>query len=248
MKLLRFLLLPAVILFFVPLHAKTDNGIKQGVSATCSYLPVRYLYFDPNIGYYNTLINGVGLGVDYRLDIPLFNSNFELRAGLGLNYSRTDESDINEYNINGPYGATQPIYVNCRYITQRGYCFAYFPFGLDYRFRLSSNIYVAPFIGLQAKYNISYKEKYCVESVSWIDSYYDLFDYSVIDKKESDPKRMILQAQSGLEIEFKRMFMTMSYSRDSERLFSIAKFKNRNLGIRGPYTFNYWQLGIGFNF
>ena len=67
---------------------------------------------------------------------------------------------------------------------------------------------MTPFVGLSFKYNISYVEKRTVESMTYNDRYFELFDENVIDKGKTNPQRCILQAESGLEVEYRKMFMT----------------------------------------
>ena len=262
MKRIELLLL--VSLFVVPSQAKSEGqsgganqspgfGITNSLSVTWSYLPTRYPSFDYDIGYYTSSVDGQGLGMDYRILFPLSNSGFGLRTGLGLTYSRIDESGDDSYNVNVAYGRVDlipPVYVDANWKAQISYCYAYLPIELVYRFEINNALYILPFVGLQAKYNYSFIERYSVESISWYDLFFELFDESVVDHDKSDIKKFIPQAKAGLEIGFKKMFMSFSYSRDMDRMFDEARITttNRTVGVWGPYTFNCWQLGVGVNF
>lgn len=226
-------------------------GVTNCLSVSWSYLPTRYPRFDYDAGFYSATVNGQGLGIDYRIKIPLFDSFFELRTGLGCTYSRIDESGYDSYNVNVAYGRVDlipPVYVNANWKTERSYCYAFLPIELAYRFEIDNSLYIVPFMGLQAKYNISYTENHSVESVTWYDYFFELFDDSAIDRDKSESKKCIPQAKAGLEIGFGKMFMAVSYSRDIARMFGKAYVKSRDMAVWGPYTLNCWQLGVGVNF
>ena len=201
-------------------------GVTNCLSVSWSYLPTRYPRFDYDAGFYSATVNGQGLGIDYRIEIPLFDSFFELRTGLGCTYSRIDESGYDSYNVNVAYGRVDlipQVYVNANWKTERSYCYAFLPIELAYRFEIDNSLYIVPFMGLQAKYNISYTENHSVESVTWYDYFFELFGFG-------------------------KMFMAVSYSRDIARMFGKAYVKSRDMAVWGPYTLNCWQLGVGVNF
>jgi hypothetical protein len=223
---------------------------RNGVQVSFSYLPVGYPKYDSNnMSYYSAVVNGLGGGVDYRLTVPLLSSSFVLKTGLGFTYSRIDESGNSDFYIResmtGGSGA-QEIVVNADYEAQRSYSYACLPVNLGYDLKIGNESYLTPYGGLQIKYNISYVEKYSAQHVTMYDRYFELFDDDAI--KESDAKRFIFQYDLGVEMGFRNMFMTVCYSKDLSRLFSVASFSRRNIGVWGPYELGCWQIGVGVNF
>ena len=236
--------LVAIAMLFAPVNVRSERRsgdlnessysvFRNGLSVTYEYLPARYPYPYNN----STTVNGQGLGLDYKLSIPMSFENLEFMTGLGFSYIRIDDSG--EYHF-ALYSYDQAwIYIQAECSIERSYCYAYLPVGFGYKIAINDIFHITPFVGMRAKYNISYIEKHTVESASFFDLYYDLFDEQI---KTEDSKRFIFQAESGLEIGFRNLFVSFSYSRDMSRFFRIASYKN------GPYTFNCWQAGIGVYF
>ena len=238
--------LVAIAMLFAPVNASPQSvALRHGLSVTYEYLPARYPYYHYDTMEYNsTTVNGQGLGLDYSFSIPMPLDNFEFRTGLGFSYIRIDDSGVKDlFYFYSEYNKSLIEFL-ADYSIERSYCYAYLPVGLGYKIAIKEKIHITPFVGLRAKYNISYTEKQAVESASFYDLYYDLFDEQQV--KAEDAKRFIFQAESGLELGFRKTFVSFSYSRDMSRFFKRVTFMNK--GVNGPYTFNCWQAGIGVYF
>ena len=253
MKRFRALMLFLLAFLLFPIHARSQNlneesdspfkKIRNSLSINWAYLPVRFPKYDATT-------NGQGFGVDYRF-VYAPDRHVVYKLGIGLTYSRIDESGNSNVRVSDSYiviSDNNTVTVNADYQTRRSYCYLSVPAIFGFRFVVNRSIYMTPFVGLSFKYNISYVEKRTVESMTYNDRYFELFDENVIDKDKTNPQRCILQAESGFEVEYRKMFMTMSYSRDFERMFSEAMFKSRNIGVNGPYTFSCWKVGVGVYF
>ena len=260
MKDVKVLILMFVSLLFFQMSAKTAEPvdksgfvIRNGFSVTGSYLPARYPSYDfEKIEWGSTTVNGFGAGIEYNLSVPLLHSRWELKTGLGCTYSRIDESGNKEILESGLYdpgqisgGYPQPFNYNAGFETRREYVYVYLPVEIGYKLYTKGNFSVIPFLGLQGKYNIGFTEKGYVESSTWRDHYFELFDESSVN---SDAERFMLQMKAGVEFGYDKLFLSLSFTRDMDRMYSDALIKSCNRAYWGPYTFNCWQLGFGINF
>lgn len=232
-----------VCLMTVPMSAKK---VTSGVSVTTSYLPTRYPLWDYDAAKWtSTTVNGFGAGLEYNLSVPLSQSNWVFRTGVGCTYSRIDEArDKTMYEYRPGQSATT-ISINTYCETLREYIYAYLPVEMGYKFYSKGDISVIPFLGLQGKYNIAFTQKGYVESVTWKDHYFELFDENNVKR---GAERFLLQWRAGLEVEYKNLSLSLSYTRDDKRMFKEAYILSRDRSYWGPYSFNCWQLGIGMNF
>lgn len=240
-------------LLCVPIEAKISNGF----SVTSSYLPTRfprYDYVEREWGI--ATVSGFGLGVDYKLSYAFPSSRFEIRSGLGYTFSRIDEIG-NQKMFTGRFDApgqpTNQITSNlpdpfsldtyCEFL--REYSYAYIPLTVGYGLYSKGNFSIKPYLGLRGKYNIRYTEKEYVESATWFDHYFELFNESSV---KSEAKRFIVQYEAGVEVEHKNLFLSLGFVRDHERMFRDAMNEREYRSFWGPYSFNCWQLGLGINF
>lgn len=264
MRITSCLLLLSFSLLSVPIEAKqgetADNsksGIRNGFSVTTSYLPTRYPLWDFDAAKWtSTTVNGFGAGLEYNLSVPLSQSNWVFRTGVGCTYSRIDETGdktLYEYSFFAPGQSTTtisgslplPLSFNAYCKTQREYIYAYLPIEIGYKLNSKGDISVIPFLGLQGKYNIGFTERGYVESATWKDHYFELFDESSV---ESNAERFMFQIKAGFKVEYDKLFCTLSFTRDKARMFKDALVKSTNNAYWGPYSFNCWQLGFGINF
>jgi hypothetical protein len=264
MKAVKALLLMFLSLPFFQMSAKTavpvetsGSGIRNGFSITGSYLPVRFPSYDYDTKEWgSTTVNGYGAGIDYNLSVPILSSRWELKTGLGCTYSRIDESGNKEMLEFGFYapgesvstisgGYPQPFSYKAYYETKREYIYLYLPVEIGYQLYTKGNFSIIPFLGFQGKYNIGFTENGYVESATWRDHYFELFDKSSVD---SDAERFIIQMKAGVEFKYDKLFLSLSFTRDMDRMYRDALIKSSYRGYWGPYTFNCWQLGFGMNF
>lgn len=235
----------------------TSKKVTSGLSVTGSYLPARFPLWDYDAADWKSkIVNGFGAGLEYNLSVLLYQSNWVFRTGVGCTYCRIDESGnqtVYEYRFFAPGQSTStisgslplPLSFNAYCKTQREYIYAYLPIEIGYKLNSKGDISVIPLLGLQGKYNIGFTEKGYHESATWRDYYFKLFDESAV---ESEAERFILGVKAGVEIDYDKLFLSISYTRDMKRMYREALLYSRSRGYWGPYTFNCWQLGIGMNF
>lgn len=220
--------------------------VTSGLSVTGTYLPTRYSLWDNNVGDWKpTTVNGFGAGLEYNLSVSLPQPGWVFRTGMGCTYSRINEAGNKTMYDYRPENTVTTIAIETYCETLREYVYAYLPIEIGYKLISKGDISVIPFIGLQGKYNIGFTQKGYVESATWYDHYFELFDeYNV----ESDAERFLLQLRTGLEVEYNNLFLSLSYIRDTERLFCSAYLPRTYKSYFGPFSFNCWQLGLGINF
>jgi hypothetical protein len=231
--------------------------VTSGFSVSSTYLPARFPFWDYKAAeWISTNVNGFGVGVEYNLSVPLLQSDWEFRTGIGCTYSRIDDSgnkEVLEFSFYAPGQSTStisgslpdPFKINTYCETNREYYYAYIPVEIGYRFFSGERYSIIPFLGVQGKYNIGFTEKGYHESATWSDYYFDLFDESAV---KSEAERFILGVKAGVEIDYDKLFLSFSYTRDMKRMYRDALLNSTYRGYWGPYTFNCWQLGIGMNF
>lgn len=253
MRIKIFLSVFFVCLMTVPMSAK---WVTSGVSVTTSYLPTRYPRYDYDVKKWGiATVSGFGLGVQYDLYYTIPESRFEIGTGLGYTFSRIDEVGNQELvtgRFNDPnqpepvgYQLPDPFRLNTYRELLREYSYLYIPFRLGYRLYSKGDVSIIPYLGLRGKYNIRYVEKDHVESATWFDHYFELFNESSV---QSEAKRFIVQYEAGVEVGYKNLFLSLGFVRDDERMFRTA-FNERDFrSFWGPYSFNCWQLGLGVNF
>lgn len=243
----KYLLVFFLCLASVSLSARVTSDF----SFTTSYLPTRFPLWD----YYaaewkSTTVNGYGVGLEYNLTVPLLQSRWVFRTGIGCTYSRIDVSvDKTEFYFNAPFNSTNIIrsliIANTICETQREYIYAYFPIGIGYKLYSKGKTSVIPFVGLQGKYNIAFTERGCVQSFTWRDHYFELFDENNV---KSEAERFIVQLSVGMAVKYKNLSLSLSYARDEKRMYKEAYILSCNRAYWGPYSFNCLQLGVGINF
>lgn len=250
--------------FFLPVFflclmtvSMSAKKVTSGFSVTCSYLPARYPLWDYDVAEWKSkTVNGFGAGLEYSLSVPLSQSNWVFGTGVGCTYSRIDESGNQKLTVGRFLVPGQPGYLiesklpvpfsfNAYRETQREYSYLYIPLTLGYRLYSKGNLGIMPYLGLRGKYNISYTEKDHVESATWLDHYFELFNESSVT---SEAKRFIMQYEAGVKVEHKNLFLSLGFVRDGKRMFRTAFNEREYRSFWGPYSFNCWQLGMGINF
>lgn len=251
MRIKKCLLVFFLCLVTVPM---TSKKVTSGLSVTGSYLPARFPLWDFDAAKWtSTTVNGFGAGLEYNLSVPLSQSNWVFRTGVGCIYSRIDEAGNKElFYFPDPGKSTSksslypdPLIFNTYSETNREYYYAYIPVQIGYRFFSDGKYSVVPFLGLQGKYNIGFTQKGYHESSTWRDYYFDLFDESAVRK---GAERFILGVKAGVEINYDKLFLSLCYTRDMKRMYREAYLISTDIAYLGPYTFNCWQLGFGINF
>ena len=263
MRFASCLLILSFTLISAPIEAKqaetADNakpGIRNGFSVTTSYLPTRYPRYDYEAGEWGiATVSGFGLGVEYKLSYTFPQSRFEISTGLGYTFSRINEIG-NQRVFTGrfkdpsqpePVGTKfpDPFRLNAYREILREYSYVYIPFRLGYQLYSKGDVSIIPYLGLRGKYNLRYVEKDYVESATWFDHYFELFNESSV---QSEAKKFIMQYEAGVEVGYKNLLLSVGFVRDDERMFRTA-FNERDFrSFWGPYSFNCWQLGLGINF
>ena len=263
MRFASCLLILSFTLISAPIEAKqaetADNakpGIRNGFSVTTSYLPTRFPKYDYDVREWGSAtVSGFGIGVDYKLSYTIPQSRFEIGSGLGYTFSRIDEVG-NQELVTGrfvdpsqpePVGTIflDPFRLNAYRELLREYSYLYIPFRLGYQLYSKGDVSIIPYLGLRGKYNLRYVEKDYVESATWFDHYFELFNESSV---QSEAKKFIMQYEAGVEVGYKNLFLSVGFVRDDERMFRTA-FNERDFrSFWGPYSFNCWQLGLGINF
>ena len=246
---------------FVRINAETADkpgyGVRNGFSVTGSYLPSRYPRYDYHAEKWGSAtISGFGIGLEYNISVPLKQSRWELRMGLGYSYSRIDEigdKEVLEYRFHDPEknNSANPTWIlapfsfNTYCEILREYSYVYLPVEIGYRLYAGDNLCFIPYMGLQVKYNIGLTEKGYYESATWRDYYFRLFDESTV---ETEAERFVPGIKAGVEIDYGKLSVNLSFTRDMERMYRDALIKSNYRGYWGPYSFNCWQLGLGINF
>ena len=264
MRFASCLLILSFTLISAPIEAKqaetADNakpGIRNGFSVTTSYLPTRFPKYDYDVREWGSAtVSGFGLGVEYKLSYTIPSSRLEYSVGLGYTFSRIDETG-NKTVITGRFKAPgrprtvvggklpDPFSLNTYCETLREYSYAYIPLTLGYRLCSKGNLSIIPYLGLRGKYCISYKVRNHVESATWFDYYFELFNESSVT---SEAKRFLMQCEAGVKVEQKNLFLSLGFVRDEDRMFCTAFNELEYRAFLGPFSFNCWQLGLGINF
>ena len=264
MRIRSCLLLLSFSLLSVPIEAKqggtvddSEWGIRNGFSVTTSYLPTRYPRYDYDAREWGIeTVSGMGLGVCYNLSYTFPSSWHVISTGLGYTFCRIDQVG-NQKVVTGKFIAPgqpvnpisgkwpDPFSLYCYRETLREYSYVYIPFRYGFRLCSKGNFSFVPYWGLRGKYSIGYTEKDKVESATWFDHYFELFDYSSV---ESEAERFMIEFEAGVDVEYKNLFLSLGFVRDAERMFRTATDKNSRRSFWGPYAFNCWQLGLGINF
>ena len=171
----------------------------------------------------NESFNALSLGYSRAFNIsagtPLF-----VEAGIGVQYSFKTKS------IGEDLGFDSEDYEICDPKQKFNMLSAKIPVSVMYAFAIpNSSVQIMPYAGIDLRFNITAKEK-----MEW--------------NFTSEAERFFLGVKAGVEIDYDKLFLSISYTRDMKRMYREALLYSRSRGYWGPYTFNCWQLGIGMNF
>ena len=247
---MRKLLIIALGILAVPLSAfpQTEgdhNRIIHGFSAS-------YLLFPLD----NSSDDVHGIGVNYDFSMPIAQSRFHFRTGIGFSHSYHKEDPNIRLSFPPTDFGTEFIYTDITnltdYFTIKEYAEEYYylsiPINMGFRLLDKKGFTVSPYLGISMKYNLSLVEKRQCDCYYIYDLYLDYYDNNMNGK---EARRFMFQYNFGLEIGYKHFYGTASYERDFNSLLLNDRSNNKlnqwsNL-ISSDALYN-WRFGLGFRF
>ncbi len=252
LSIMCFLLIPLSVLSQRDDKDSNTKRISNGVSISYMYLPLTYAYSEAD------LHDCKGIGVNYELSVPLFQSRVHFMTGLGfshflceMDYDETKTFIPSENNLNLRPSITSGETETDTYIYKQHaieYMYLSAPVNIGFRALDRNGYTVIPYLGVLMKYNLSYVEKYSHESFSYGDVYYNVFKDHF---EENDAERFMLQYNFGLKLGYNHLYANIAYVKDFSQLYDVVRFSPdefKLVGYHGPETMHFWQFGIGFRF
>ena len=231
----------------------SNKRITHGVSVSYVSLPFVNNNWDNETDTYK----GNGLGLNYELSLPVFQTRFRIITGLGITDVLYKEKKNETYtliatdihNVTTSHTITEEN--TDKYSFKKRcieYLYASVPVKLGFCMLDKNDFFIMPYAGVSMKYNLKlvYQQNY--NNNSFYDYYLSVFEDSFI---KGEPQRFIIKYVFGLQTCYKNVYTTISYTKDSSKIFDQIIYRpdsKRAGGVNGPNAMNSWQIGLGYKF
>lgn len=208
---------------------QTQENIDENNSDFYWRLNVSYLLL-PYTNILQTTDNSSGVGIYFDETFPMKRSGIQVMAGLGFSWY---ESESNHYDKIIMQSTMEYMHLSCH-------------LNVGYNIIDRKHLIVTPYIGLIMKENLQFKEKLSCPSNSFDDVNISVYGDNILKD------RLMLQYDIGLELGYRRVYVSMSYARDFSRMTDAIQYKILTDEERtfqfNPGIIRNWRLGLGINF
>ena len=185
-----------------------------------------------------------GASLNYDLSVPLFSSRFQLMTGIGCSLAKYKQGMRKKISIQV---LNETDFCEQR-LVEIQYVYLNVPVNIGFKLVDEPDLYIIPFVGVSAKYNMAYDVKNQYDSNTYQNAIIRIYGG---ETEEDDANRFTLQYNIGAEVGFRHFYGTFSYLKDSSKLFdraTIAPDLFYREWINCPGAFSCWKVGIGFKF